>query len=82
MKTAEEWIQIWDHEQAPANFRGLISDIQSDAFHAGKLEGLKEAREIVRCYGVSDNVAEYTIETVCESLQSKPKETLLCRPED
>ncbi len=54
MKSAEEW---WNLLHSPSSRIGCnvslqeIRDIQSDAFHAGKLEGMQEAREIVKNYG-------------------------------
>ena len=56
MKTKEEWLEIYRNndsagysiEQKENLLTSIFQDIQSDAFHAGKLEGLSEAREICR----------------------------------
>ncbi len=52
MKSAEELANEYYYvaETHPAKVERLvkfIKDIQSDAFHAGKLEGIKEAQEVV-----------------------------------
>jgi hypothetical protein len=46
MKTAEELVQEW--YDSKCTVRSIIEKAQSDAFHAGKLEGLSQAREICR----------------------------------
>ncbi len=57
MKSAEEWICQWFHENVAYNFKDLVTKIQSDAFHAGKLAGLNEAREIVQKHGENEVAA-------------------------
>ncbi len=58
MKTAEEWARICYFDTD--SIISVIKQAQSDAFHAGKLEGLNEAREIVKWRG--DKVTERIIE--------------------
>ncbi len=60
MKSAEEWLNLYTDQKDGITFEDLIIKIQSDAFHAGKLEGLNEAREIVKWRG--DKVTERIIE--------------------
>ena len=56
MKTKEEWLEIYRNndsagysiEQKENLLTSIFQDIQSDAFHAGRLAGLSEAREICR----------------------------------
>lgn len=43
MKTAEEAIQLYDNADDPHK---AMTEIQSDAKHDGRLEGLREAAEI------------------------------------
>ncbi len=45
MKTVDEWMNLNDPD---LDIRSLVSMVQSDAFHAGKLEGLEEALEICK----------------------------------
>ncbi len=46
MKTVEEWLGQYTNLTSQ-----VVKDIQSDAFHAGKLAGLEEAKEIVAQHG-------------------------------
>ncbi len=55
MKSAEEWFKILKYGTLD-EFLNSIKQVQSDAFHAGKLEGLAEAKEIVRCHADIFNV--------------------------
>ncbi len=49
MKSADEWLEQYKISPLFGQYlKQIISDAQSDAFHAGKLEGLNEAREIVK----------------------------------
>ncbi len=58
MKSAEEWRSIFDNNFVSDDFLvEFVKDIQSDAFHAGKLEGLAVAKKIIKAYGGSDNDA-------------------------
>ncbi len=56
MKTIEEWIKKFYCLNVPNakvdKLIEFIKDIQSDAFHAGNLAGIKEAQEIVRCRAI------------------------------
>ena len=45
MKSAEEWHNIFSAQNYTV--LEIIKQAQSDAFHAGKLAGLQEAKEIV-----------------------------------
>ncbi len=67
MKTAEEWFKNWSLGDLP-NILEMIKAAQSDAFHAGKMEGIKEAQEIVRCHANQFNVA---VVKAVDSMDSK-----------
>jgi len=49
MKTAEEWVDVHDAEQCmtQSQLEILFRRIQSDAFHAGELKGLQDAKDII-----------------------------------
>ena len=90
MKSAEEWADYWNtdiNHPLSMNMTDFVKQIQSDAFHAGKLEGLAEAREIFKesLIGTDDDSILSAIVEHHESVkkqEAKPKETLRYRPED
>jgi hypothetical protein len=80
MKTSEEWVREFydfDHtrESTIKKLRDFVSEIQSDAFHAGQLMGLDDARSIVEQWSPSEtspcgrSVKEISI--MRESLEKK-----------
>ncbi len=46
MKTKEEWFNDWESGRRYMSMSDFVQAIQSDAFHAGKLEGFEKSKEI------------------------------------
>ncbi len=50
MKTDHEWLSDWTGGN-PNSVLELIQRVQSDAFHAGEMKGLRDAKRIVKGAG-------------------------------
>ncbi len=72
MRTVDEWMNLNDPD---LDIRSLVSMVQSDAFHAGRLKGLEDAKSIVTQWSVSETSpcgrAIEQLSNMCESLEKK-----------